>query len=288
MNTKFNKITLIVLTALLVIFINPTNVSASVKAKHLTSIEQSVNHASSDTPLVFSHRGSPYNNPDHSYSGYDQAIKDGSQYIEQDVWLTKDNVLYVSHDDNLKKTTGKNITITDSTSEQLKNVKLRNGEKIHTLKDVFDHYQKNVHYIIEAKKNAGDNTDTEKILAKTLDKNKMNDNVIMQDQSIPGIKEFHSKKAQKNIPILWLMDSVTERQYLEEIENAPQYIKFISINLDQLTPKLIKTAHKYGFKVNTWTINTYNDNYQALKVYKVDSLFTNNTKQTNALINKWK
>lgn len=255
---------------------------------NLSSIEHDVNHASADEPLVFSHRGSPYNNPDHSFSGYNQAIKDGSQYIEQDVWLSKDNVLYVSHDNNLEKTTGKNINISDSTSSELSNVKLRNGESLHKLSDVFDKYKKKVHYIIETKKGAGDNTDTEKALAKELNTYKMNNNIIMQDSSIPGIKEFHSKKSQKKVPILWLMDAVTQRQYLEKINNAPKYIKFVSVDLDQLTPKLIKAAHKNGFKINTWVMNTYNDNYNALNKYKVDSLFTNNTKETLHLIKKWK
>lgn len=254
----------------------------------LSSVEHDVNHASASEPLVFSHRGSPYNDPDHSFKGYDQAIKDGGQYIEQDVWLSKDNVLYVSHDNNLKDSTGKNINISDSTADQLSKVKLRNGESLHKLSDVFDKYKKKTHYIIETKKNAGDNTDTEKALVKELNKYQMNKNVIMQDSSIPGIKEFHSKKAQKNIPILWLMDSITQRQYLEKIKNAPKYITFVSIPLEQLTPKIIKTAHKNGFKVNTWIINTYNDNYNALNTYKVDSLFTNNTKETLKLIGRWK
>ncbi|WP_334330308.1 glycerophosphodiester phosphodiesterase [Companilactobacillus sp. HBUAS59699] len=262
--------------------------NAAAKAKNLTSVETSINHASPETPLVFSHRGSPYNQPEHSFAGYNTAIKDGSQYIEQDVWMNKDGNLYVSHDNNLKRTTGKNIKISDSTDQKLSKIKLANGEKLHKLSDVFKHYKKNVHYIIEAKKNAGDNTDTEQALAKVLNKYKMNNNIIMQDSSIPGIEKFHSKKAQKNIPILWLLDSVTERQYTEEIDNAPRYITFISIDQNQWTKKLIKKAHDNGFKTNAWTLDTYNDNYNALKVYKFDSVFTNNTKETNKLIDKWK
>ena len=260
--------------------------AAAPKAKNLTSITQSVNHASPETPVIFSHRGSPYNNPDHSYSGYNQAIKDGSQYIEQDVWLSKDNKLYVSHDDNLKKSTGHNVTISTSNSNNIDKVKLHNGERIHQLKDVFKRYGKKVHYIIETKKNAGDSTATEKALIKELKQYKMTNNVIMQDESLPGIKAVH--KSLKNVPTLWLLDSVTERQYREQIENAPRYIKFISIKLDQWTPKLIKVAHKNGFKTNGWVLNTYNDNYDALNTLKLDSVFTNNTKETAHLIDKWK
>lgn len=281
-------ILLFLLTLLLGLPLTLTKVQAAAapKAKNLNSVTTSVNHASPDNPIIFSHRGSPYNNPDHTYSGYNQAIKDGTQYIEQDVWLSKDGKLYVSHDDNLKKSTGHNITISKSTASQLDSVKLRNGEKLHQLKDVFKRYKKGVHYIIETKKNAGDNTDTEKALAKEIKAYKMSGNIIMQDSSIPGIAAFH--KSLKNVPILWLLDSVTERQYSEEIENAPRYIKFVSIRLSQWTPKLVKLAHKNGFKTNAWILNTYTDNYRALNTLKMDSVFTNNTKETTKLISKWK
>lgn len=282
------KISILLLALLISLPMTLTNVSAAAapKAKNLTSISQSVNHAAPETPLIFSHRGSPYNNPDHSFSGYNQAIKDGTQYIEQDVWLSKDGKLYVSHDDNLKKSTGHDVTISESNSSKINKVKLHNGERIHQLKDVFKRYGKRVHYIIETKKNAGDNTATEKALIKELKAHKMTKNVIFQDESLPGIKAVH--KSLKNVPTLWLLDSVTERQYSEQIENAPRYIKFISIKLDQWTPKLVKLSHKNGFKTNAWILNTYNDNYDALNTLKLDSVFTNNTKETAHLIDKWK
>lgn len=285
---KRKSILIAFLITILVLPLTTMNVlaAAAPKAKNLTSISQSVNHASPDTPIIFSHRGSPYNNPDHSFAGYNQAIKDGSQYIEQDLWLSKDGKLYVSHDDNLKKSTGHNVTISTSNSDQIDKVKLHNGERIHQLKDVFKRYGKGIHYIIETKKNAGDNTETEKALVKELKKAKMQNNVIFQDESLPGIEALH--KSLKNVPTLWLLDSVTERQYKEQIENAPRYIKFISIKLDQWTPKLIKISHKNGFKTNGWILNTYNDNYEALNTLKLDSVFTNNTKETSQLLNKWK
>lgn len=285
---KRKSILIMFLITILVLPLTAMNVQAAAapKAKNLTSISQSVNHASPDTPIIFSHRGSPYNNPDHSFAGYNQAIRDGSQYIEQDLWLSKDGKLYVSHDDNLKKSTGHNVTISTSNSDKIDKVKLHNGERIHQLKDVFKRYGKGIHYIIETKKNAGDNTATEKALVKELKKYKMQNNVIFQDESLPGIEALH--KSLKNVPTLWLLDSVTERQYKEQIENAPRYIKFISIKLDQWTPKLVKISHKNGFKTNGWILNTYNDNYEALNTLKLDSVFTNNTKETSKLIDKWK
>ncbi|WP_125769223.1 glycerophosphodiester phosphodiesterase [Companilactobacillus furfuricola] len=283
------SLTLSLLLVAIATFSFSTNtVSAAPKAKGLVSIQKEIKKASPKQPIIFSHRGSPYNAPEHSFAGYDNAIKDGSHFIEQDVWLSKDNKLYVTHDNNLKRTTGKNIEVSKSTSKQLSKVKLRNGEKLHQLKDVFKHYQKNVHYIIEAKKNSGDNTDTEKALATQLNKSKMNNNVIIQDTDIGGIELLHSFKPQKNVPYLWLMEASGEDQYLENIKVAPSYITFLSLDAQQATPKIIKAIHKRNMLSDLWTIQTYNDNYNAIKHNKADSIFTNNTKETKHLINKWK
>ncbi|HJF87873.1 MAG TPA: hydrolase, partial [Companilactobacillus farciminis] len=58
------KLTIILFTLLLALGM-PLNVQAAAapKAKNLTSVTRSINHASPDTPLIFSHRGSPYNYP---------------------------------------------------------------------------------------------------------------------------------------------------------------------------------------------------------------------------------
>ncbi|MCH4008724.1 glycerophosphodiester phosphodiesterase [Companilactobacillus sp.] len=268
--------------------ISATPASAAPKVKNMVSIEKEIKKASPKNPIIFSHRGSPYNSPEHSFAGYDHAIKDGSHFIEQDVWLSKDGKLYVTHDDNLKRTTGKDINVSKSTSSELNKVKLRNGEPLHQLKDVFAHYKKNVHYIIEAKKNDGDNTDTEKALATQLDNSKMNKNVIIQDTDVNGIELLHSFKNQKNVPYLWLMEASGENEYLSMIQGAPKYIKFLSMDAEQATPKLMKAINKRGMLSDLWTIQTYNDNYNAIKVNKTDSLFTNNTKETKALIKDWK
>lgn len=282
-------LTLSLLLSAITFFGFTTNqVSAAPKVKNLVSVQKEIKKASPKQPIIFSHRGSPYNAPEHSFAGYDNAIKDGSHFIEQDVWLSKDNKLYVTHDNNLKRTTGENIEVSKSTSKQLSKVKLRNGERLHQLKDVFKHYKKNVHYIIEAKKNSGDNTDTEKALATQLDNSKMNKNVIIQDTDIAGIELLHSFKPQKNVPYLWLMEGSGEDEYLEKIKVAPSYITFLSLDAEQASPTIIKAIHKRKMLSDLWTIQTYNDNYNAIKQNKTDSLFTNNTKETKHLINHWK
>ena len=54
---------------------------------------------------VYSHRGSA-GAEEHSFKAYDAAIEAGSRYIEQDVVISSDGILYVSHDENAVYMTG--------------------------------------------------------------------------------------------------------------------------------------------------------------------------------------
>ena len=56
-------------------------------------------------PLVIGHRGYPGLLPDHTLEGYTLAIKEGADFIEPDLVLTKDSVLIARHEPMLSGTT---------------------------------------------------------------------------------------------------------------------------------------------------------------------------------------
>lgn len=72
--------------------------------------------------------------------------------IEFDVHLTKDNELIVCHDENLKRTTGKEGIIEDLTLKEIKeNYRLLDCGEVPTLKEVFDLNHEQVPMVIELK-----------------------------------------------------------------------------------------------------------------------------------------
>ena len=56
-------------------------------------------------PIVIAHRGASAYLPDHTLAAYRHAVTLGADYIEPDVVSTKDGVLIVRHEPNLKDTT---------------------------------------------------------------------------------------------------------------------------------------------------------------------------------------
>ena len=90
--------------------------------------------------LIIAHRGihNNINIPENSILAFSKAIKK-SYPIELDVQLTKDNILIVFHDKNLKRMTGCCKDINELTYNEIKKLKLLNTYQIiPTLKDVLN------------------------------------------------------------------------------------------------------------------------------------------------------
>ena len=82
---------------------------------------------------------------------FQNAIDHGVAF-EFDIHLTKDKQLVVCHDENLKRTTGKEGIIEDLTLKEIKdNYKLLDGGEIPTLQEVFDLNKERVPMVIELK-----------------------------------------------------------------------------------------------------------------------------------------
>lgn len=64
-------------------------------------------------PTVMAHRGLSADAPENTLYAFSDAISVGADFIELDVQQTKDGVLVVMHDSNLKRTTGVNKDIWD-------------------------------------------------------------------------------------------------------------------------------------------------------------------------------
>ena len=112
------------------------------------------------TPLMgrdYAHRGywntndpGEENRPENSLAGFRAAVE--KDYgIELDVHLTKDGHLVVHHDDSLKRLTGVDIRIADSTLEEIRACKLPNGEPVPTYDEVLDTVAGRIPMIVEVK-----------------------------------------------------------------------------------------------------------------------------------------
>ena len=112
------------------------------------------------TPLMgydYAHRGlwntnapGENNRPENSLAAFRAAVDKGYG-IELDVHRTKDGALVVHHDDSLKRMTGVDIRIADSTLADVRACKLPNGEPIPTYDEVLDVVAGRIPMVVEVK-----------------------------------------------------------------------------------------------------------------------------------------
>jgi glycerophosphoryl diester phosphodiesterase len=98
-------------------------------------------------PLVLAHRGmsdwltdkelKKHRDVGNDMKSYREAIRNGASALEVDVRMTKDGVPVIYHDDKIFSDP-KHRAIGDLTYEQVKKLRLSNGEKIPSLKQVLD------------------------------------------------------------------------------------------------------------------------------------------------------
>ena len=69
---------------------------------------------------IFAHRGFSGKYPENTMLAFEKAVEIGVDGIELDVHLTKDNVLVIIHDEDIKRTCNGEGLVRDMTYEQLK------------------------------------------------------------------------------------------------------------------------------------------------------------------------
>jgi glycerophosphoryl diester phosphodiesterase len=90
---------------------------------------------------VAAHRGDSYNYYENTLSAFKGAIDSGTDMIETDVHLTKDNELVLIHDDKVDRTTNGHGYVRDFTLEELSRLNagdIYSYEKIPTLTELFE------------------------------------------------------------------------------------------------------------------------------------------------------
>ena len=120
------------------------------------------------TPLMgydYAHRGlwntndpGEQNRPENSLAAFRAAVDKGYG-IELDVHRTKDGALVVHHDDSLKRMTGVDIHIADSTLADVRACKLPSGEPIPTYDEVLDVVAGRIPMVVEVKVEQGNHAE---------------------------------------------------------------------------------------------------------------------------------
>ena len=220
--------------------------------------------------LRIGHRGSKGYVAENTLESINHAILLGVDGIEIDVFKCLSGELVLSHENNLKRLTGKSGQLEKLTLGELKKFLVVGKYKIPTLKDVLKTIETPLFVNIELK---GLNTAqaTSKIITNLSKSTSWRlENFIISSFNWNELEQFRS--IDKNTPVGVLLSnsmSINEAIEFGKKINA----QAIHPNFKLLNEKTVKKIKNNGFKIYTWTVNS-KDDINCMKKFKVDGIIS--------------
>lgn len=226
---------------------------------------------------IFAHRGFSGKYPENTMLAFEKAVEIGVDGIELDVHLTKDNVLVIIHDEDIKRTCNGEGLVKDMTYEELMQFDASATyagaygiNRIPTLREYFELVK-----------------DTDLITNIEL-KTGIFEYPTIEQRVIDMIKEYGLEKK-------IILSSFNHYTILRCAEIAPEikrgflseswlinYGKYTADNNVQcchpifrfLSQETVDEMHGAGCEINTWTVNEYED-IKRLSAIGIDALIGN-------------
>ncbi|MFF1924003.1 glycerophosphodiester phosphodiesterase [Streptomyces sp. NPDC058221] len=245
-------------------------------------------------PLVISHRGASAYAPENTLAAVDRARALGFDWVENDVQLTKDGVLVVIHDTDLKRTTDAEEVFPDRAPWAVKDFTAAEiarldagswfgpqyaGVRVPTLRQYLDRIGHNRQNLLMEIKSPeiypGIERATLSVLRQEgwLDRGHVRDRLVIQSFGADSVRTVHEQRP----------DVVTGFLGNPAVADLPSYAEFT----DQINPThtsvsgeyvaavhALKGPHRKRLRVNAWTVN---DAEAARRVagYGADGIITN-------------
>lgn len=229
--------------------------------------------------INFAHRGASSIYPENTILAFKEAIKLGCDGIELDVHKSKDNIIVVIHDEDIKRTYKGKGLIKDYTLEELKKFKCkkRGFEEndqcfIPTLEEVLQLICNNRIFLnIELKTDVIHYENIEEEVIDLIKRYDLKNRVLISSFNHRSLEICKSIDSEIQIGAL----------YSKKIKNVIEYAKSLKVDaihprLTLISKELIDEAHNNGIKVNVYTVNKVSHMKKLIDL-NVDGIFTDYT-----------
>ncbi len=233
---------------------------------------------------ITAHRGSSIKYPENTMLAFIGALNEQANWIELDVQQTKDDVLVVSHDNNLKRTTGKDINITDVNYDEIEEIDVGSYlnsnypiSYIPRLEDVIKWASSNNMKVnIELKPNGMENDLEEKVIA-LIKKYNFEDNCVVASGKYEVLEKV--KEIDDDIKTAYVMSF-----FYGDIIKLDK-VDVFSIEASSINSELVKKIHNNGKEIYAWTVNN-SDSINKMLELNVDNIITDDVELAYRLLFK--
>jgi glycerophosphoryl diester phosphodiesterase len=242
-------------------------------------------------PTLIAHRGASGYAPEHTMASYRLAMKQGADFVEPDLQITKDGVLICMHDTSLERTTNvrqvfpdrardvngrKTWPVVDFTLAEVKKLDAGSwmdakfaGEHVVTFQEMIDEVKGKAGLYPETKEPeyyGKYGLKMEKLLMDVLAKNGLDQPgavpktpIVIQSFSADSLKILRKDYGCK-LPLVFLVGNGKTSQYTtpEGLKRVKEFADGIGPDkvIIQHRPELVKEAHDLGLSVTAWTFGT--------------------------------
>lgn len=232
---------------------------------------------------IVAHRAGAIYGPENTLVSLEESIKNGVPYAEIDVQQSKDGKLVISHDTNLKRTTGVSKNVYDLNYDEIE--KLDAGSyfspkyantKIPTLAQMMDMANNKIKLMIEIKENGHDNN----IVSQVIDEIKAHNfenQCSIASMNLNVLKEV--KDIDPKITTVYITPMIYGNYY------SIKYVDAFSIEATFVSRENVLLAHMNHKKIYVWTVNNEKGLNKVLNL-NVDGIVTDNPSLADSLRNK--
>jgi glycerophosphoryl diester phosphodiesterase len=212
-------------------------------------------------PHLLAHRGLSQHRAgidENSIAAFEQALAFGATHIESDVHATKDGIAVLFHDDDLERVAGLPLKISELTFAKLQAIKLANGSKVPSLREVLEHFP-SLRLNLDVKAEAGCAATAtllnelkafDRVLVSSFSRSRRLRTLSLLDATVA------TSSASTEVLGLWITHKLFGLGFglIAKNFDAIQIPRsFGPIRLD--TESFIQRARKHGLEVHFWTIN---------------------------------
>ncbi len=205
-----------------------------------------------DPTEVTAHRGASASAPENTLAAIEQAIEQGTDWVEIDVQESLDGQVVVVHDSDLKKIGGSKLKIWESTAEQLRSVDIGSwfdpkfsDQRVPLLSEVLAICKDRVKLNIELKYYGHDQQLEQRVvdLVKAAD---MESDIVVMSLKQSGIDKI------RQIEPDWTVGLLTAVAIGDLTRSN---VDFLAVNTGLATRSFVRSAHNSDEQVYVWTVN---------------------------------
>lgn len=246
--------------------------AALVLSSVFASAQEAVFPPVPSAPTV-AHRGFSFAAPENTLSSVMKAVEVGAQGCEFDIYQSKDGLVYLQHDGNLKRTTGLDCKASDVTTEQLAGLDFGSwkgeafkGEKVTTYEEALATLKyTNCRPVVEVKASG-----FEEKVVEGLRRFDLVETALVIDFNATRVKKM--RELEPKLCVAWLCSFDVKKETPESMaEHIIKTLKdcntnVVDVHYAAVSPKFLEILNDAGIEVMCWTVNNPADIERLVKM----------------------